>query len=189
MNAAEFVRSSVQALHQSLLEDMKDLSPHHLEWRPQPAANPIGYIFLHYIHTEDAQVHNIQGCPSIWEVEKWQERFGLAAGFGLSDSGAGVVGLYRNPPDNTVMLSGEEGIVRAAQIPLAESLAYAQRVIDRTRKFLNTLDDRVLDVVPDPERPRRTIAVTFRAFVLAHGWWHLGEIKYLKGLQGMPGLV
>jgi len=49
-----------------------------------------------------------------------------------------------------------------------------------------SLDDDKLNFVPDPARPKRTIDMILRNFVLAHGWWHLGEIKYLKGLQRRP---
>ncbi|MEE8442658.1 MAG: DinB family protein [Dehalococcoidia bacterium] len=169
MDAITFVRSSVQGLHQVMLEEMKVLTQEHLKWRPQPGANPIGYIFLHFMRTEDGLVNRMQGQPSIWEAEKWQERLNLAVDF-----------------DRAI---GEQGIDDASQVPLADAMAYAQQVIDGTTAFLDTLDDDKLDVAPDPERPRRTIGVNLRAFVLSHGWWHLGEIKYLKGLQGMPSPV
>ena len=170
MNAVEFIQNSVPGLHWSLMEDMKDLSQEHLAWRPQPGANPIGHIFLHYIRTEDTYVHRMQGLPSLSDTEKWREKFGIA----FTDGGFPI---------------GEEEADIAPSLPLADTLAYAQRVIDNTREFLETLDDSKLDVAPDPNTPRRTIGVNFRAFILAHGWWHLGEIRYLKGLQGMPASV
>jgi len=151
------------------MEDMKDLRQEHLEWRPQTGANPIGQIFLHYMRSEDTLVHRMQGLPSLWDTEKWHEKFSIA----FTDRGFPV---------------GEDAEI-AANLPLADSLAYAQRVMESTLEFLETLDESKLDVSPDPNRPRRTIGVNFRAFVLAHGWWHLGEIKYLKGLQGMPAPV
>ena len=162
MNAVEFIRSSVQGLHEALLVDMTDLSQDHIRWSPQPGANPIGYIFLHYMRTEDGQIHRMQGQPSLWDAAGGDQRAGFTQRLN----------------------EGEIG--NAARAPLADSLAYAQHVMDGTRRFLATLDDAKLDVAPDPDRPRRTIGLSLRAFILAHGWWHLGEIKYLKGLQGMP---
>ena len=170
MNAVEFIQASVQGLHQTLVEDMRGLTQEHLAWRPQPGANPIGAIFLHYMRTEDAYVQRMRGLPPIWDAEKWDEKSGIA------------LPSFRLSP-------GDDEADMAARLPLADSLAYAQRVMDSTREFLETLDDSKLDVAPDPNRPRRTIGVVFRAYVLAHGWWHLGEIKYLKGLQGMPAPV
>jgi len=162
MRAVEFIRSSVQGLHDVLLADMKDLSQEHLRWSPQPGANPIGYIFLHYMHTEDGQVQRMQGKPSLWEADQWYQRLGVAQSL------------------------SEGEMAKAARIPLADSLSYAQQVMNDTSHFLESLEDARLDFAPDPDRPRRTIGVNLRAFMLAHGWWHLGEIKYLKGLQGMP---
>jgi len=162
MNAIEFIRSSVQGLHEALLADMTDLNQEHVRWSPQPGANPIGYIFLHYMRTEDGQIHRMQDQTSLWEADEWYQKLGL-----------------------TQNLSEDE-IDSAARAPLTECLAYAQQVMEGTRRFLATLDDAKLDIAPDPNRPRRTIGVGLRAFILAHGWWHLGEIRYLKGLQGMP---
>jgi hypothetical protein len=65
-------------------------------------------------------------------------------------------------------------------------VAYAESVSRNTQEYLKTLDDAKLDFAPDPSRPRRAIGTLLRNFLLAHGWWHLGEIKYIKGLQGMP---
>jgi hypothetical protein len=28
--------------------------------------------------------------------------------------------------------------------------------------------------------------VILRSFIVAHGWWHIDEIKYIKGMLGMP---
>ena len=80
----------------------------------------------------------------------------------------------------------ESGADKVAALPLSELVAYAERVIQSTADYLTSLDDSSLDHAPDPDRPRRTIGVALRSFILAHGWWHLGEIKYLKGMQGMP---
>ena len=170
MNAVEFIQNSVQGLHWSLMEDMKDLSQEHLGWRPQSGANPISHIFIHYMRTEDILIHRMQGMPSLWDTEKWHLKFGVAF-------------------TDRCFPTGEDEADIAPSLPLAVTLAYAQRVMDNSREFLETLDDNKLDIAPDPNRPRRTIGVNFRAFILAHGWWHLGEIRYLKGLQGIPASV
>ena len=75
---------------------------------------------------------------------------------------------------------------KVAALPLSEVMAYAERVVQLASDYLKTVDDTRLDYAPNPERPRRTMMVTLRSFIIAHGWWHLGEIKYLKGMQGMP---
>jgi hypothetical protein len=79
----------------------------------------------------------------------------------------------------------QEEIEKAGALPLSQVMAYAEAVHKNTDEYLKTLDDQKLDIVPNPERPNFTIGMMLRNFLIAHGWWHLGEIKYLKGLQGM----
>jgi len=52
--------------------------------------------------------------------------------------------------------------------------------------FLKSLDDERLGQPLDPGRPTRSIATMVQSFIVEHGWWHLGEVKYIKGLLGMP---
>ena len=167
MNAVEFIKSAVSELHRTMLDDVNVLKQEHLAWKPAPNANPIGFLFWHYIRSEDNFIQALQGKPSIWESEKWYQKLSMDA----QTQGTG----FQEPE-----------VDKVAALPLSELVAYAERVTSSTADYLDSLDDSKLDHFPDPERPRRTIGVILRSFILAHGWWHLGEIKYLKGLQGMP---
>jgi len=150
-----------------MLDDVRPLTKDHLAWKPAPKANPISFIFWHFMRTEDNGIQRLQGKPSIWESEGLNKKLGLDA----QAQGTGFT---------------EADVDRVAKIPLDQMLAYAEKVTQSTSDFLKTLSDEQLDRAPDPNAPRRTIAVVLRSFILAHGWWHLGEIKFLKGMQGMP---
>jgi len=167
MNGIEFVRTMVSEFHTSIINDVKDLTPEHLVWKPAPGANPIGFLFWHYMRTEDNIVQGLLKKPSIWEAEKWHEKLGMEA----NDQGTGF-----KEPD----------VDKAAALPLSIVLEYAEHVIAGTDSYLLSIDDDGLDYALDPEKPRRNVGMMIRNFILAHGWWHLGEIKYLKGMQGMP---
>jgi hypothetical protein len=167
MTGIEFLTTMIAEFHGALMEDVKTLTPQNLKWKPAPQANPIGFLLWHYMRTEDNLVTGLQGKPAIWETEKWYEKMGLDA----KAQGTGF-----KEPD----------VDKIAVLPLADLVAYAERVSRNTQEYLKTLDDVKLDFAPDPARPRRTIGALLRNFLLAHGWWHLGEIKYIKGLQGMP---
>lgn len=167
MKAIEFIQSAVAELHGAMIEDVKVLSQEHLAWKPAPKANPIGFLFWHYMRTEDNMIQGLQGKPSIWESDKWFEKLGM-------DAKAQGTGFQ------------EPEVEKVAALPLSELMAYAERVTQSTTDYLKSLDDARLDHALNPERPRRTIGMMLRNFVIAHGWWHLGEIKYLKGMQGMP---
>ena len=167
MTGTEFVRSAVDELHRAMLDDMRPLTKENLAWKPAPKANPIGFLFWHFMRTEDNNIQRLQGKPSIWESEGYHQNLGL-------DARAQGTGFTETDAD------------RISRVPLDQMLAYAEKVVQSTSDFLKSLSDEQLDRVPDPNSPRRTIAVVLRSIILAHGWWHLGEIRYLKGMQGMP---
>jgi len=167
MNAVEFIHTMVSEMHNAMIEDVKVLNQEQLVWKPAPNTNPIGFLFWHEIRTEDNMIHGLQGKPTIWESEKWYEKLGMDA----TAQGTGF-----QEPD----------VDKVAALSLAEVMAYAEQVTKSIEDYIKSLDDAGLDRAPNPERPRRTIGMMLRNFVLAHGWWHLGEIKYLKGMQGMP---
>jgi hypothetical protein len=167
MTVLEFIQSAVTELHKTMIDDIKPLTREHLTWKPAPGTNPIGFLFWHYIRTEDMVIQSVQGKPSLWESENWCEKLGL-------DARAQGTGFQ------------EPDVDKAAALNPADLLAYAERVFQSSDDFLKTLDEARVGQPINPDRPRQTIASMVRNFIIAHGWWHLGEIKYLKGMQGMP---
>jgi hypothetical protein len=167
MNAVEFIHTMVSEMHNAMIEDVKVLNQEQLAWKPAPNTNPIGFLFWHEIRTEDNMIHGLQGKQSIWESGKWYEKLGM-------DAGAQGTGFK------------EPDVDKAAALPISEVMTYVERVTRSIEDYIKTLDDAGLDRAPNPERPRWTVGMMLRNFVIAHGWWHLGEIKYLKGMQGMP---
>jgi len=167
MNAVEFIHATVSEFHGAMIEDVKVLNAEQLAWKPAPNTNPIGFLFWHLIRTEDNMINGIQGKPTIWESEKWNEKLGM-------DARAQGTGFQ------------EPDVDKVAALPLSEVMAYVEQVTKSIEDYIKSLDDAGLDRAPNPERPRWTVGMMLRNFVIAHGWWHLGEIKYLKGMQGMP---
>jgi len=167
MNAVQFIQSMVNTMHRALLDDVKGLTPEHLKWKPAPKANPIGFLCWHIVRVEDQMVSGWQRKTPTWEEDKWYEKLGLdAKGFGTG---------FQEPE-----------VDRVALLPLNEVTAYADRVFQNTMAYIQTLDEAKLDFAPNPERPNWTMALMVSNFIIAHGWWHLGEIRYIKGMQGMP---
>lgn len=167
MNGVEFVQSAISELHSAMIDHVKVLTQKHLAWKPAPKANPIGFLFWHLMRTEDNMIQGLQGKPSIWESEDWCGKLDI-------DPKAQGTGFE------------EAEVEKVCVLPLSDLTAYAERVIQSTEDYLKTLDDTKLDHAPNPERPRRTIGAMLRSFILAHGYGHLGQILYLKGMQGMP---
>lgn len=167
MNTVQFIQITVNGLHQAMVNDVKILKPEQLKWKPAPKANPIGFLFWHYARVEDMMVSNWQKKTSVWEEDKWYEKLGLDAK---------VYGTGFQEPD----------VDKVAVLPLDIVTAYADKVFRNTMVYIQSLDEDRLDFAPNPERPNTTIGVMVSNFIIAHGWWHLGEIRYVKGLQGMP---
>ena len=167
MNGTELMKAMITEMNTVIIADVKDLTPKQLIWKPGSGANPIGFLFWHTIRTQDNIIHSLLGKKPVWESEKWNEKLGM-------DSGAQGTGFQESEAD------------KVAALPFTEMKAYAESVIDATSDYLDSLDDAKLDIAPSPDRPKRTIGMMLRNFIIAHGWWHIGEIKYIKGMQGMP---
>ncbi len=66
MTVVEFIHRSVTDLNSTMIDDVKVLTQKQLAWKPVPKANPIGFLFWHFMRNEDNIIHELQGKPSIW---------------------------------------------------------------------------------------------------------------------------
>ena len=170
MSQIEYIRNSLQSLHQSLDEAMEGLSGEQAHWRPQDRGNHISFIAWHYTRTEDNIVgYVLQRRPTMWMAGKWDEKFGL-------DSRA----------QGTGMIPEDAAALEISDIP--SFCTYMGEVWDMTRSYLDTIGDgdleRTLTVRPLGEQ---TLEQVLGNTLLTHGYTHLGEIWLLRGLQGLPG--
>jgi hypothetical protein len=167
VKAIQFIHSTVNSMHQALLNDVKALEPEQLKWKPAPKTNPIGFLFWHAVRLEDNTVSGWQKKTPVWEEDRWYTKFNL-------DAKAYGTGFQ------------EADVDKIAKLPLEQVIAYAEKVFRNTEIYIRSLDEDKLDFTPNPERPNWTIGTMLNSFVIAHGWWHLGEIRYIKGMLGMP---
>jgi hypothetical protein len=166
MRAIQFILLTVNGMHQAMVNDVKTLTPAQLAWKPAPGANPVGFLFWHTARVEDMAVSGWQKKQPIWEEDKWYEKLGLEA----KDYGGG----FKDPD-----------VDRVAKMPLDIVTAYVEKVFRNTSTYIQALDEDKLDSPPNPERPNITIGMMLGNYIIGHGWWHLGEIRYIKGMQGM----
>jgi hypothetical protein len=169
MNGAEFVQSTFRQLRREYEADLADLTQHQLAWSPAAGANPIGAIHWHCMRIVDEGIHRIIGTQSIFERDNWQQRLNIndaAAGSLLSDEAKGIT----------------------AELLVSDTYEYGKQVWDELINYLASLTDEELDRPIDPANPRRTVAQSLSYFNLQHVCWHLGEIKYIRGLQGLNAI-
>ena len=57
MNVVNFINSSVTSLNSTIIDDVKELTQEQSMWKPAPKANPIGFIFWHFMRIEDNIFH------------------------------------------------------------------------------------------------------------------------------------
>jgi uncharacterized damage-inducible protein DinB len=156
------VRDTVQQVVDGLDEDQ-------LAFRPDPDANPVGWLVWHLTRVQDDHVADVAGGQQIWTAAGWVERFRLPFG-------VGAIGYGQS--------SEEVGRVRAT----AEMLAGYQDAVHRsTVDYLATLADedyrRVVDTRWDPPV---TLAVRLVS-VLNDTAQHAGQAAYVRGLIDRRG--
>ena len=167
MNAIQFIRSAVEDLHKGFRVEVEPLTLEQMLYKPLDKANTIAFLLWHSTRSEDVYIHQrIGGGLPLWETEGWHQRFGL-------DASQGGTGFTDEQVENFT--------------PSKEDLlAYCERVWEIIPITLSQLTDEDLDKTPNPERPNMNTGRMIANFILGHSFWHLGEIRFLKGLQGQP---
>jgi uncharacterized damage-inducible protein DinB len=156
---------------------VKDLTFEQLHWQPSPESHHIAFALWHTIRTEDDIIQGfLQQRPSVWIQGGWAERLGLPS----SEQGTGWT------PDQTA---------QARIRDLGEFLEYMHAVDKAALEYVRSLDDaRANEKIPMPffEGTYPMLKEMSRGELLAfmcigHNGEHLGEIQYLRGLQGLKG--
>jgi len=136
-----------------------------LSWRPDPQANPIGWLVWHLARVEDDHLADLAKRDQVWVEGGWQDELGLpypaeTVGYGQSSD---EVGQF--------VVSGPE--------PL---LGYYAAVHRRTLEILEPLTaadyERVLDERWDPPVTAAVRVVS----VLNDITQHVGQAGYVRGL-------
>lgn len=170
MGAVDYFSQAVKSLHESLFQAVEGLSDEQLHFRPLDRGNHIAFIIWHLVRTEDSVINFLlQKKTPVWNAEAWDKKFGMdptAQGTGMTDA-------------------------QAAAIRIADLEAfrgYMKNAFKSIEDYLAGLKDQELDEVYDmPVLGRRSLYQTIGGVILQHGSNHLGEIWYVKGLQGLKG--
>ena len=169
METIPFIQMALYELHRSLIREVETLTPEQMAYRPAPGASTINFLTWHIPRIADNVFHRVahtDGTLPLWERENWYEQFGLTSG----DTGTGF--------------SVDQ--VEALKPARDTLIAYCQHVFETIMSGLDGLTNEDLDRVLNPEQPRNTVARSVQSIIIGHGYYHLGEVRFLKGLQGMP---
>ena len=169
MNAIQFIQSTLYELNRSYVLEVENLTTEQMFFRPTPDANSIAFLMWHFSRIEDSIFHSQvskNDGPTIWEQKQWDKRFNLST----EDAGMGF------SPDQVALIQPDKEIL----------IKYAEAVRLSIQSILDNMNDDDLDRPVSTEDSKLTVGRRIQGIVIGHGFWHLGEIRFLKGLQGMP---
>ena len=170
MNGVGVLKLAIESVNRELQRELDGLTGEQLVYRPTEEANSIAFTAWHIVRMLDSAATRVvprtDEAPTIWDRGRWHERFGV----GPEDSGTGFDGAQ----------------VGAFRPDLETLLGYSRSVGEALPGAFDGLTDDDLDVIPNPEQPNMNFGRRLLVFFAGHLQYHLGEIRYLKGLQGMP---
>lgn len=153
-------------VHQAL--DGLDDEP--LGFRPEPGANPIGWLVWHLSRMQDHHVSELAGREQAWVADGWHARFSMPA-----------------DPEDTGRGHTSEQVARLSPPDVETLRAYHDAVAGRTRDYLATVDgdelDRIIDRSYDP-----AVSVGVRLVsVISDNLQHAGQARYVRGITDRGG--
>jgi hypothetical protein len=131
VNAISLLVQQLQTVNLRIHHSARDLTPEELVARPLRGVNPIGFLLWHMARSQDWAVNTaIRDVAEVIKREPW-------AGSPLAVPGIGT-GFELN-----------EAAIAAARFELPELLRYADAVHDDTVGWLSTVDEAMLDFIPE----------------------------------------
>lgn len=144
-----------------------DLSEEELAWRPSTTAHSIAWTLWHIARADDNAVRDLTG-RSIWKDGSYRERWGLTTDR-MNRMEDGEAAAMRMPPKD-------------------ELLGYVRAVFAATDAATDAIDAaRSEEQIESGFVGRRITVGELCVALVSHDGRHLGEMEYIKGLQGTPG--
>lgn len=135
-----------------------------LDYRPDPDANPVGWLVWHLTRVMDDHVSEIADREQVWTADGWARRFDLP----LDDAETG----YGHTREQVAQ-------VRASAELL---LSYHEAVQEQCAAYLRGIEADELDRIIDPRwDPPVSVGVRLVS-VVADALQHLGQADYVMGL-------
>ena len=137
-----------------------------LDQQPHPDCNSMGWLTWHLIRGQDHQIADLMGEEQLWVRDGWHAKFNRP----------------RDPRDTGFGQSAED--VRAFKSPDVKTLLeYHRGVLERSKRFINTLSATDLDRELNEPWFQLLPTVGVRLVsVMAEDLEHAGQVAYLRGL-------
>lgn len=167
------LRSSLKSMHALLDKAVEGMTADQFNFRPQEGGVSAFFSLWHYVRTEDNIINFVtQGKPTVWLEGGYHEAFGLP----------------RNS-QGTGMTEDEANAVLVHDVP--RWLDYQQKVWEATDRYLANMSPQEFDQRQVTIKPLGPMSLWDGIYgvCLSHGYRHVGEIEYVRGVQGLGGLT
>ena len=149
MDVSEVLTDALERVRDQIPDLVQGLDESGLTWRPDPGANPIGWLIWHLTRVQDDHIASAADTSQVWLDQGWYERFGLpyppeAFGYGHSSE---EVGLFRGV--SAELLAGYQAAVANRSIRFVAGLGAddLDRVVDERWDPPVTLGARLVSIV------------------------------------------
>jgi hypothetical protein len=170
MEVLTYVSGELRTLHRLYDRVLADLTTEQVNHVPDGGNQSIAFCLWHYVRTEDNIIQLVmQRKPTVWMEGGWPEKFGLdskSQGTGFTDDEA-----------RSLRVNDLDGFKR-----------YMSDVFARTDEYTKSL------AAADLERPvtvkplgEMSVIQCLTGMCMTHGYRHLGEIEFARGLVGLRG--
>ncbi len=173
MTALPILRRSLVSMHDLLDKAVEGMTAEQFNFRPEEGGVSAFFSLWHYVRTEDNIVNwVIQQRPTAWLESSYHERFGL-----------------HRTSQGTLMTVDEANAVTIQNVPGWRE--YQQRVWQVTDEYLAAMSPEEFESRRVTIKPVGEMSLWDGLFgmCLSHGYRHVGEIEYVRGVQGLGGLT
>ncbi len=171
--AHSILRSSMASMHALLDKAVEGMTADQLNFRPQEGGVSAFFSLWHYVRTEDNIINWVaQQRPTVWLNGEYNEKFGLP----------------RNS-QGTGMTTDEANAVQIQDV--AAWHEYQKAVWAATDAYLAAMSPDEFDTRKVTIKPLGEMSLWDGIYGvgLSHGYRHVGEIEYVRGVQGLGGLT
>ena len=160
-------------MHALLDKAVEGMTADQLNFRPSEGGVSGFFSLWHYVRTEDNIVNFVtQARPTVWLNGGYNEKFGLprnSQGTGMTEAEANAVQVQ----DVKAWHEYQRGVWEATDAYLASMSP-------------DEFDSRKVTIKPLGEM---SLWEGIYGVCLSHGYRHVGEIEYVRGVQGLGGLT
>jgi Protein of unknown function (DUF664) len=153
-----------ERVHEGVRGVTDGLSQAAVDFRPDPGANPIGWLVWHLSRVQDDHVAELAGVGQVWP--RWRERFALP---------------FEDPDATGYGMSADE--VGQVHVSAELLLSYHDEVHQLTVGYLQDLTAGELERVVDERWDPPVTAAVRLLSVFEDAAMHLGQAGYVRGVH------